>query len=64
MIAFRQESPAKVDVGRYRTLLGPDADGLSDEQLQEQLDADRLLARAICTAISTMVHGSDTRVAS
>lgn len=63
MIAFPQPAPKGVDLQRYRVLLGADADGLSDEQLQEQLEADRKLARALCVAISTNSQPTAIRVA-
>lgn len=53
MIALRQHGAARMDLDRYREMLGPEADGLSDDELEVQLDADRALARAVCTAIST-----------
>lgn len=49
-----QQPPGGMDLERYREILGHEADGVSDDQLQVQLDADRALARALCSAISTM----------
>jgi hypothetical protein len=64
MIAFREPQPQRVTLEVYRQLLGPEASGLSDAELQRQLDADRALARALVTAISTQAADSGKRVAS